>query len=163
MFKVTGVSLDCHEKTSICVMRTIMGAIELVKSEGFVLHDTLHATLPWECEPRWVYIRKESPAVPYPLLDGHHMVVIHPIDMMFLNGYLDWPDVVDKCNEVLEEQIAEGYLLDALKQKVNLCSFKDIDIVFGDITKMEFMLDDVEKTIIRRCHPEYVEFLLGGE
>lgn len=159
MFKVTGVSLDGLEKTSICVMRTIMGAIELVKSEGFVLHDSI----PWEYEPRWVYIRKESPAVPYPLLGGHQMVVIHPIDMMFLNGYLDWPDVVGKCNEVLEEQIAEGYLLDTLKQKVNMCSFKDIDIVFGDITKMEFMLDDNEKSIIRSRYPEYVEFLLGVE
>lgn len=159
MFKLTGVSLDGLEKTSICVMRTIMGAIELVTSEGFVSHDAI----PWEYEPRWVYIRKESPALQYPLLNGYQMVVIHPIDTMFLNGYLDWSNIVEKCNEVLEEQIAEGYLLDTLKRKVNMCSFKDIDIVFGDITKMEFILDTVEKMIIRSTYPEYVEFLLGGE
>ena len=154
MFKIQGRYNG--EWKPIFVMRSIMGSLEYVKSAGYDLNEVV--------DGNWYYIRNESYREPmYESTFGAYSEVrIIPITLDFLDNRVEYDTIVADCVSIVSEIIPSGYLRDLLFDKIARLSIKDVELFFGNVTKLVFDFSDYEVSWIRDVYPEYEEFLLGG-
>lgn len=70
--------------------------------------------------------------------------------------------IVADCVNIVAEVIPSGYLRDLLFDKIAKLAIQDIELSFGNVTKLVFDFSDYEVGWIKDVYPEYEEFLLGG-
>lgn len=154
MFKIQGRYNGKWEP--MLVMRTIMGSLEYVKSAGYDLNEVVDGS--------WYYIRNESYREPmYESTFGPYSEVrVISMTMDFLNNTQEYKSVLAQCVAIVTEVIPPNKLRNLLLTKLSKCDIKDIELTFGEVSKLEFIFDRGEANWIRDVYPEYEEFLLGG-
>lgn len=154
MFKIQGKFNGKWEP--MFVMRTLMGSLEYIKAGGYDLSEVVDGS--------WYYIRNGAYREPmYEAAFGEYSEVrIVPIVLDFLDTSIEYEVIVADCVNIVSEIIPSGYLRKLLFEKIAKLSIKDIEFMFGDVTKLVFDFTDYEVSWIRETYPEYEEFLLGG-
>lgn len=152
MFKIQGRYNGKWEP--MFVMRTLMGSLEYVKSAGYDLNEVV--------DGNWYYIRNESYREPmYESTFGAYSELrIVPITLDFLDNTQEYESVMAQCVTIVSEVIPPNKLRNLLLSKISICEIKDIELTFGEVSKLEFIFDRGEANWIIDEYPEYVDFLL---
>lgn len=155
MFKIQGRYNGKWEP--MFVMRTLMGSLEYIKAAGYDLNEVV--------EGSWYYIRNESYREPmYESTFGAYSEVrILPITLDFLDNTQEYESVMAQCVTIVSEVIPPSKLRNLLLAKISKCEIKDIELTFGEVSKLEFIFDRGEANWIIDEYPDYVDFLLWGK
>ena len=86
-----------------------------------------------------------------------------PITLDFLDNTQEYESVMAQCVTIVSEVIPPNKLRNLLLAKISKCEIKDIELSFGDVSKLEFIFSRGEANWIIDEYPDYVDFLLWGK